>query len=127
MLYLVTLAQQHKATSFEIAGAHLHTSAAHHRTNARHQLAWAKGLDHIIIGPIFKSLDHIFICAAHTEHDDWRLAFAANAATDLQTVQLGQIEVKQNQVRLFARPLLQRSFAIICGNGLEAGAAKSKS
>ena len=75
-------------------------STPHSRAQAGNQLARLEGLDHVVVGPRFKPLDHINGVAARREHDDGNAGLLANRTTDLDAVHPRQHDVKQDDVRL---------------------------
>ena len=87
----------------------------------RHQLTRVERLGHVVVRAELQPHDLVGILDARRQHDDRRVAFAAQGAGDLQTVDAGQAQVEHHQVRLFAPRLDQRGLPVVGLHDREAG------
>src|SRR6266542_4222888 len=104
----------------QVAHAHLRgglavrvgLAAAHNGLHARSKLFGAEWLGHVIVGADLQAAQDVLFLVAGGQHDDRRLRLVPNAAADFEAIDLGQVAVEQDDVRVFAFPALQRLLAI---------------
>ena len=83
-----------------IAGARRHPRGVAERDpHARQQLADAERLGQVIVGAGIESLDLVPLAPARGEHDDRRGRPRADAAGDLDAVQVRKAQVQEDDVR----------------------------
>ena len=87
----------------------------------RHQLAGIERLGHVIVRAQLQPDDLVGILDAGGQHDDRRVALAAQGAGDLETVNAGQAQVEHHQVRFLAPRLDQRRLPVVGLHDHEAG------
>jgi hypothetical protein len=73
------------------------------------ELARAERLGHVVVGAVVQRLDLAVLRAVRRQHDDRRVAPAADAVADLEPVKVGQAEVEDDQVRGAGGRLLEPS------------------
>ena len=83
-------------------------AAAQHRPDARHHLAGAERLDHVVVGPELEAHHAVGLLPARREHDDRHLGVAPQLATDVVARAVRQHHVQQHQVGRAAARLLER-------------------
>ena len=79
---------------------------AQHRAHARHQLARAEWLGHVVVRAELETGEPIGFVDPRRQHDDRDVAFAAQCSGHLEAVHARQTEVEHDQVRPFARALV---------------------
>jgi hypothetical protein len=85
---------------------------AHDRTYPRHQLSNRERLGDIIVGPELQSHDPIYLVVLGREHYDRHIALGSNPPTYFCTIQLGQHDVEDDEMRLVRTDRLQRGLAV---------------
>ena len=78
---------------------------------ARHKLAWAKGLGHIIIGSQSQTSDLVNIVFLCRDHDDRCILFLADLAADFKSIQSRQHQIQDDQIKLFRKRSLQSTIS----------------
>ena len=88
----------------EVAGAHgarlRRVAAAHHRVDARQQLAEVERLDQVVVGAELEPLDAVAGLVARAEDDDAAVLVAGDGAAHLPAVHARHHQVDDHQVRL---------------------------
>src|SRR5439155_26705468 len=96
-----------KAQHFEPTRLHAPKQGAH----AGHQLVGIEGLDHVVVGPTVEAADFVDGLVTCRKHQDGDHALAPNRAADLEPVEAGHHDVKDDQVDLPAANDVQRRLA----------------
>src|SRR5690606_8450774 len=91
---------------------------------ARDQLARAIGLRNVIVGANFQTAHDVVLLAAHGQQDNGHVRLLANVATDVKTVIIGQINVKDDQIGFVLSPPAARRGPVEGLNDVETGPLK---
>ena len=95
--------------------------AAQQRLHARDHLLHREGLDDVVVGPGLQPADALVDLVARGEHADGHLVAAlAQAAQDLEAVEVGHVQVEQHDGGANPRGRLQRGAATRGGHDAEA-------
>ena len=98
--------------------------AAQHSLCPGDELAGAERFGDIVVGAQFQAAHDVILFAAYGEQNYGRIGLFADAAADGKPVQLGQVDVQDDEVGLFFVPIPQGSLAVVALNHLESLAAQ---
>ena len=107
--------------NFEAANANdgwrfdLAFGTAKHGTHAGNEHSWRKRFGDVIIRADLKASDLIHFFGEGGEHDDGNVAFAAQNFADFAPVNVGEHQVKDDEIWFFAAGSCQRGLTVSCG------------
>ena len=86
-------------TRCAVAQGRRHRAAPQQRLDARHQLARAERLAHIVVGAQFQAQHTVDLLVAGAQHQDGGRALRADLAAQVQPAAIGQAHVQHQQVK----------------------------
>ncbi|OQA12283.1 MAG: hypothetical protein BWY63_03770 [Chloroflexi bacterium ADurb.Bin360] len=87
---------------------------AQYSAHTRHHLTRAKGFSDIIIGAQFQTHDAIHLFHPRGKHQNRKIGLlGANTAGELQPINLGQLQVQNDQVGALLSSSIERLLAIV--------------
>ena len=91
-----------------------HVGPAEDRLDPGDQRPRVEGLGHVVVGAELEAHDRVDVVVACREHQDGRVASAADLAADLEPVELRQQEVEDDEVRIVPGVAIE-GFLAVCG------------